>query len=62
MLSSCSVCGLRMNISMLSRLLFSCDSVMTSSFVAHSLCKELLIFTTSDMSLLSGVLDCEEAF
>jgi hypothetical protein len=35
---------------------------MTSSFVAHSLCKELLIFTSSDMSLLSGVLDCEEAF
>ncbi len=47
---------------MLSRLLFSCDSVMTSLFVAHALCKELLVFTSSDMSLVSGVLDCEEAF
>ncbi len=61
-LSSCSVCGLRMNISMLSRLPFSCDSIMTSLFVAHALCKELLLFTSSDMSLVSGVLDCEEAF
>jgi hypothetical protein len=61
-LSSCSVCGLSMNISTLSRLLFSCDSIMTSLFVAHALCKELLLFTSSDMSLVSGVLDCEEAF
>jgi hypothetical protein len=58
-LASCSVCGLRMNISMLSRLLFSCDSVKTSLFVAHALCKELLPFTSSEVS---GVLDCEEAF